>query len=335
MHIVPERANTELPFCTNLQILLWSLLAAVLICTPQLVTAQTLSWSSPVEYSPIQVGGQLNGLGGVGTANWNGMMWVAYADNSLNGKLWLTHTTDGVTFAPPVQVAVSAGSGQTVYTADNPSLAVFNGNLYIGYIDNYGEASFVKTTDGVNFGTNIAGFCSESATDSPSLAVFNNQLYFAFRTTSATLGLCVINSDNSTTTQTYSQFSLGDSPALGVFGNTFYVAFRNTSSNHYIYLAESTDGSNFTLSTAATGSHTSTACSIAVFNNVLYIGFRQNSSNNDFFYTYSTNGTTFSSPIQVPWTMGGPPSLVLFNGYLYNAFRQNDSGHYLFTAFAY
>ncbi len=52
---------------------------------PLVSNAQTLTWSNPYEISWIQVGGQLNGVGGVGTAVWNNKLYVAYADNSLNG----------------------------------------------------------------------------------------------------------------------------------------------------------------------------------------------------------------------------------------------------------
>ncbi|MDI3255980.1 MAG: hypothetical protein QJR10_14540 [Bacillota bacterium] len=308
------------------------IIAVVIISWDQIVYGQTLNWSSPREYTPIQIGGQANGLGGVGVANWNNSMYIAYTDNSGNGDVWLTHTSDGVNFATPVQVTVTGS--QTVYSAANPSLAVFNNKLYIAWVDNFGDATFVSTSDGSTFGSTL-GLCTNgTAMNSPSLAAFDGYLYLGYRTTSSTYGNCRIATDNSTQNSTYG-YSVGESPALGVFNNRLYVAYKDTGGDHYIYLLISSDGSTFSQSSAATGSHTSTACSIAVHHNVLYIGFRQNDSGDRFYYTYSTDGVNFSGPIEVHWTMGGPPALVSSPSdlYLFNVFRQNDTGHYLFTAY--
>lgn len=300
------------------------------------VQAQTLTWASPVEHTGVQVGGQPYGMGGVGAAVWNGDVYIAYADNSGNGNLWTAYTTTGAVFTKQ-QVNLSSGAPSDM---GNPSLAVFNNLLYLAWINTSEQAEFAYSADGVNF--TYAGSCTPTAgaVASPSLTVFQGNLYMGIMTASGHyLAICKIAVDNTATVNEYPSFSVGDMPALGAYNNTLYAAFRDDSSSHYIYLAESTDGVNFLESTAATSSHTSTACSIVVYGGILYIGFRQNSSSDHLYYTYSTDGVTFSAPIYVGYTMGGPPALIdTFGtevaGQIFNVFRQNDTGHYLYTSSA-
>lgn len=320
------------------------LLVSLLAVPGRSAIAQILNWSSPTEYSPIQVGGQ-SGRGGVGAAVFNGKLYIAYTDNLSNGNLWLTYQTSPTTYAVPVLVTVP--SSQNVQSAMNPSLAVYNNRLWIVWVSSQ-VLNYTSTADGINFnlGTHWApvGSCGIGGIllDSPNLTTFGSKLYIGFRTTSSTLGICTLTSTDPTltdlaiSTTDYPNFSLGESPGLGVFNGNLFVAYKDTSGSNYIYLAQSYNGVNFSLNTGATGSHTSSAPSIAVYNGVLYIGFRQNSSGDRFYYTYSLDGVNFSGPIEVHWTMGGPPALIVGPDLkLYNIFRQNDSGHYLFTASTY
>jgi hypothetical protein len=312
----------------------------VVILTTTSLNGQTLTFSTPpTEYSNILVGGQAYGMGGVGTAIWNNNLYVAYTDNSGNGDLWLIHTSDGTTFSAPTQVT---SSPTAVYSANNPSLAVYSGALYVAYVDSSGGPDYVSTTDGTSFSA-VNKLCGGTAGASPSMAVFNSKLFMGYlNATNHTLSVCTIETGYITSYSQYPSISLGDSPSLGVFGSTLYIAYRDNSSSHYIYLAYSSTGTSFTVSTGPNSSHTSTAPSIVVHNGYLYILFRQNSSGDRLYYTYSSNGSSFSSPIEVGITMGGPPSGVTatfnccssLNGDLFAVFRQNDTGHYLFTTHA-
>ncbi|HUY81546.1 MAG TPA: hypothetical protein VMU92_07475 [Acidobacteriaceae bacterium] len=296
--------------------------------------AQTLNWTSPLEYTQFQLGGNE----GAGVAAWYPYLYVAMTDNSGSGAIDITYTYDGTDFFPATPINVPYP--YTVDTPYNPAIAVFNNELYAAWVDNHGVVTFASSTDGVNF-TNVNAGCSSGSLLSarnPSLAVFNGDLYLAFSTNS-TLAVCRITSSNQTTVTDYPNIALGLPPALGVFNNTLYVAYIDTTSSHYIYLAESTNGVNFTVSNAATSNHTTTQCSLAVHNGILYIGYRQNSSGNRFYYTYSGDGVTFSGPIEVNWTMGGSPALAVptlqypsLSGHIFNVFGQNDTGHYLFTS---
>ncbi len=304
------------------------------------VFGQTLSFSvPPTEYSNIQVGGQLYGMGGVGTAIWNNRLYVAYTQNNYQGGTLLTYTSDGVNFSPSTIVPVGGATG---FSASNPALTVFNNQLYIAFVDQYNIPVYTSTSDGVTFAA-LHAACSTTATASPGMVAYKNNLYMGYMTASGhNLALCNITPPQKNPAPyatVYSNISLGDSPSLAVFNNTLYIAYRNDSGNHYLYLATSTDGINLTLSNAANSSHTSTAPSIAIHNGILYIMFRQNSSGDHLYYTYSTDGVNFSGPIYVGITMGGPPSATTatfnccstLNGNLFVVFRQNDTGHYLFT----
>lgn len=314
------------------------LLLSLLAVSSDLASAQTLNWGSPVQYSPIRVGGQ-NSRGGVGTAVFQGKLYIAYTDNSGNGNVWLTYQTSPTTYASPVQVTVTGP--QYVQSAGNPTLAVYYDRLYIAWIDSYGGVDFTYTTDGVTFPAPQLGTCKQPtlAQDSPSMTTWGYNaegLLIAYRTRNSTLGICTVNYvDLAGSVNEYSNFSLGESPGAGSFNSKIYIAYKDTTGSNYIYLAESTDGVNFTGATGATGNHTSSAASVVEYRGVLYIGYRQNSDGDRFYYTYSTDGASFSSPIVVHWTMGGPPALIVGpDSKLYNIFRQNDSGHYLYTASA-
>jgi hypothetical protein len=303
--------------------------------------AQTLSFQlTPNQDRAIQIGGEANQKGGVGAAVWNNKTYVAYTDNSGNGNLWLTYTADGTNYVTPTQIIAPAP--YTVFSNSNPSLAVFNSKLYVAYVDNYGEPTYLSTTNGSTFQT--FGTCGGgNAGNSPSLTAFNGYLYCAYRNTSTnTLSIGQLNSSEVLTQRSYSNISVGISPGLGVFNNTLYVAYRDTGSDNYIYLAKSTDGVNFTLSNAATQDHTSTAVSLVVHNSILYLIYRQNDTGNRLYYAYSTDGSTFSGNNAVSITMGGNPAAVnaTFNccsslsGDLFVIYRQNDSGHYLYDTYA-
>jgi hypothetical protein len=309
--------------------------------------AQALTWSSPTMQTGIQAFGQID-RAGVAAATYKGKIYIAYTDGGSAGNIWLTSQISGSVYTTPVKVAFGNGDEAVIHYS-NPSLAVYNDRLWIGWVDNYGEADFTSTTDGNTFELGpwapIAS-CSfpstdeyQSPYDSPSLVAFGSKLYFGFRITHTNyLGICTISADTALNTltasgQIYPEFTLGETPSLGVFDNNLYVAYKDTTGSNYIYLAQSTDGINFSLNTGAIGNHTSSAPSLATYNGALYIGYRQNSDGNKFYYTYSTDGVYFVPWISPSWTMGGPPALVVGpDNKLHNFFSENHSTHYLSTA---
>jgi hypothetical protein len=164
-------------------------IALLFVCVAPLALAQTLTSTSPIEDPSIQIGGQVNGLGGVGILNWNNAAWIAYSDNSQNGNVWLTHTTDGVNFAAPVQVVINGP--QTVNASSNPTLGFLNGNLLIAWIDPSGSLDFTWTSDGTHFQTAL-GLCTNGgATASPSSGFLNGITYLGYQTTPAHQNLWV------------------------------------------------------------------------------------------------------------------------------------------------
>ncbi len=128
----------------------------LLLCFARQGVTQTLSWATPERDTTTQIGGEY-GEQGVGAANFNGALWVAYngttsVDSAGDAYVYVASNTDGgIYYSNKTQVTVSNGA-QIVASANNPALGVFNGQLYLAYIDAYGVANFVSSTDGEHWG---------------------------------------------------------------------------------------------------------------------------------------------------------------------------------------
>jgi len=301
-----------------------------------------ISFATPQRDTTTQIGGE-SGQTGVGAANFNGALWVAYAgtpaDQYGQANIELAWNYDGgVTYGNKI-LALSYGGGnpQPLHTDSNPALAVFNGILYIAYTQaNF--PYFVFSSDGIHWGS-PSDACNNgsSATGvdaSPSLTVFNGALIMANRDKSThEMIICRIASNNTATSTLYPTITLNYNPSLAVFNNKLYAAIEKNDTAHTIDLYTSTDAVTFTENTGASSDQTSTAPSLAVHNNVLYLGFRSNDSEQGFRYKYSTNGFTFSSDINPHWTEAGPPTLLSadylpnspYNGQLFVYFSSHTS----------
>jgi hypothetical protein len=213
---------------------------------------------------------------------------------------------------------------------------VFNGKLYLAYVDGYGGAYFASSTDGSDWGTSVNSCAGGLSIDaSPTLAVFDGYLWMGLRDhNTQAFVLCRIQSDNTATTSEYSAITLNFNPSLATYDNKLYVAIESNNTSHTLQVYTSTLGATFTLlSPGPSSDQTSRAPSLAVHNNVLYLGFRENDASNEFLYRYSTDGVTFATAIDPHWTQSGPPTLVNVttlpgfppNGKLYAFFSSNTS----------
>ena len=315
-----------------------AVLSSLSLLFARTVSAQALTWNLYLVDTAIRVSGQIS-HSGVAAATYNGKLYAAYSDHSSDGRLWLTYQLNQYNHSQPIQVP-----GAVVN--NNPTMAVYNNKLWLFWIDYpSGYLEVASTTDGVNF--LYRGACSgidpsnpyQSPYDSPSATVFGSNMVVGFRTAKNYVGLCWITESPTqayTTWATYpGNYNLGEAPGLGVFKGKLYIAYKDTSGSNYIYLLTSTDGANFSLSTAATFNHTSAQPNLAVYNGALYIGYRQNSSDFHFYYTYSTDGANFAAWTAASFTMGGPSGLVVGpDGRFYNIFSQNANSHYLSSAVA-
>jgi hypothetical protein len=226
--------------------------------------------------------------------------------------VYTAYNTGGINFGNKSQV-ISGNRDQTVAASGNPSLLVYNGDLYLFYNDAYGNANYVYTSDGINWSQVYSYAAGYFVDASQSAVVFNGLIYVGSRYhTDFSLLLTSINSANSYTTVNYPSIGLNFNPGLAVFLNTLFIAFETDANSHNLYYYESTNGTALTGPLTGTATNqSSTAPTLAVFNDVLYLGFRSNDSSNNFLYMYSTDGGTWSSSIEPHVGIGGNPELVV------------------------
>ncbi|MGO8758124.1 MAG: hypothetical protein ACLQG3_08370 [Terracidiphilus sp.] len=279
--------------------------------------SQTLTWSTPERDTTTPMGGE-SGRPGVGAVNWNGYLWVAYlgtstVDSAGDFSVYTAYNSGGINFGNKNQVT-PGNSAQTVAALGNPSLVVYNGDLYLFYNDAYGEANYIYTSDGVNWSQVYTyaglGYFIDA---SQSAAVYNGLIYVGFRNhADYSLILATIDSSNDTSWTNFPSVTLNFNPGLAVFNDSLYIAIETDANSHNLYYYTTTGGT--TLLGPYTGTATnqsSTAPTLAVFNNVLYLGFRSNDSKDNFLYMYSTDGVNWSSSIEPHVGIGGNPILAV------------------------
>jgi hypothetical protein len=306
--------------------------------------SQTLTFSTPERDSTTPIGGE-SGRVGVGAANFNNELWVAYGgltsvDPKNDTYVYVAENSNGgINYGGKSQVVVSGPD--TVASDANPALAVFNGNLYLAYNDAYGNSNFVVSSDGYNWGSQVYG-CNPGGNyfydASPTLAVFGSYLYVGLRDhDTQAMVICRIASNNSVTVTEYPSITLNFNPGLGVFNGSLYAAIESNANSHTIYFYTSPDGSNWTLQTGASQDQSSTAPTLAVHNGILYMGFRSNDSRDLFFYKYSTDGVNFTTAIRGNTAVEGNPMLLEattltgspYQGALYLYWASDSSPQYL------
>jgi hypothetical protein len=130
---------------------------------------------------------------------------------------------------------------------DTPSLAVFNGNLFMAYAgnDSNHRLNYAVTSDGVNWSQVTDG--SNRSGGGPAIAVFNGKMFVAF----PGINDHEINIASSTDGQHFSnQYVINSNwftpwrPALGSGGGKLWLAFQGQDNG--LYTAYTTDGSNWT-----------------------------------------------------------------------------------------
>lgn len=300
----------------------------------------------PSQDTTTQTGGEQDRQG-VGAAVFNNTLYIAYTDSvpQTNGNyaiILASNTDGGATFGNKLQVT---NGGFPIYGVNNPSLAVYNNKLYLAYNDAQTYSNVISSSDGVNW-SNVHP-CTTGVNSSVSLAVFNNLLYFGLRNASnGSVTMCAINAaDQVVQVTNLPQYTANAYPGIGVFTPpggqpTLYVGYEALSNDHNINLLLSTDGVNYSFSSAAASDQTSTAPSFAIHNGIFYLGFRTNDGDHKFLYKYTTNGSNWSGNVDQNWTMGGPAALINatnltgspYNGYLFNIFTSNDSSHYVWSS---
>ena len=176
---------------------------------------------------PVLTDSLINGSGGIAIAQFNGVQVMAFIGAYTQ-----------------IAVCTSSDGGQTWGNATllhgemsncPPSLAVYNGQLYLAWTDPDNNLHICSSNDGQNFSkpTQIAGVTSEAG---PSLAVAGGLLYLAYTATGKSISL--YSSSNGTAfasavslPSAYVSSSANLSPALVLAGGSLYVGFASASSS--------------------------------------------------------------------------------------------------------
>jgi len=222
-------------------------------------------------------------------------------------------------------------------TSLSPSLAVFNGYLYMVYYEPiYGTLSMQRSADGNNWEGKTSLGNSFDSDDTASLAVFNNTLYLAFTATNGKVIVTPATTDSSSdlglTFDSTNSINAGGntsstSPTLAVYDGELYLFFAADNKTGTVLYTTSSDGSTWSSSSTVTNSsgtdqETGYSMGVAVDGDNLLVSFIGNGNNDVNVATY--NGTSWSSN-EVGETSSAGPNLLSVGDTLYLFFTANNS----------
>ncbi len=246
----------------------------------------------------------------------NNLLYVAYTTPS--GGIDVIDSGDGVSFSAPVSVYAPTGIGTDVPVTSPPTLAVFNGALYV-----FWESNYTITSDGVNYNDNMIQ--SSVTPDGVNWTEGNGDG-----------ALCNYGWNNN-----IGELRPMSNSAVGaaVFNGNLYVAAQ---------LGSGADGSNeLAVCSTATGYNyypsimPGSGISATVYNGSLYLAFKYNHSGNELELTGTEDGTNFTTPVTsygndiINGNNEIAPSIIPFNGELYVYFTKSDSAHELLVSHSY
>jgi hypothetical protein len=242
---------------------------------------------------------------------------------NVTGATYIVIDSQGTTRVNVTQLLQPISTLASSATA--PSLAVFNGQLFVAFIANNSSRSVLacSTADGANW--NAYTTLAQSSSLSPSLAVFNGLLYVAFLANNATNSVLVsstfdgANWTNNTNINQSSKFA----PSLAAFKNRLYVAFIANNGGNAVLVASSADGLSWTNNMSINQSSAG-APSLAVFNGRLYVAFIANNASHTLLVASSADGANWTNNTNINQSSKFGPSLAFFNNRLYVAFIANN-----------
>lgn len=242
-------------------------------------------------------------------AFYNGYLWVAYIsdgqDGGTAGGLMVGYTNDpsaGFTGS----FLVSNLGGINPWAASSPTLAVYNGQLWVAAVDSYGdiETSAISgtppnleiTLDIPDCGgyTNDPGGYRPEPVAAIGMAEYNGLMFYAYQTTQQSVRVCSTNGTNSSAQYyTISGVATASSVSATVYGDALTLAFKDDTSNNSVIVIGSTDptdppawaGEDYSFSMNG-GSERGP--SGAEFNNNYYLAFSKGSSDEMYITCTST-----------------------------------------------
>lgn len=217
-------------------------------------TSDGLTWSGKAL-------GTLNTAYSPSIAFYDGYLWIAYIsdgnDGNPAGALSVAYTNDpsfGYTGSP---LLISDTGGTTVWANNSPTLAVFNGKLWVAALDSSGNIltaaiSGAPPNTTVNYGVNdCVGYGNDPGgyQPEPGAAIgmneFNNLMFLAYQTTQHTVRVCYTDGAyNSDTYYSVSGVATGGGVSATTYGDALTLAFKDNSSGNHVIVIGSTNPTN-------------------------------------------------------------------------------------------
>ncbi|MBS1806042.1 MAG: exo-alpha-sialidase [Acidobacteria bacterium] len=216
-------------------------------------------------------------------AVYNNKLYISFTDP--NGLLYIETSTDGISFTNHgVCSNMFTNSGNPYESAfDSPSMAVFGGNLYIGFRTPKSGLGICLVTESPTHSYTASAYypASFSLGEAPGLGAYNGKLYVAYKDTTGSNYIYLGESTNGVS-WTFSNAATGNhtssQPSLAVNNGVLYLGYRQNSSDFHFYYAYSTDGVYFTNGTSTTPTMGGPPALVVGPNGKLYNIFSQNSS---------------------------------------------------------
>ncbi|RKP45174.1 sialidase family protein [Trinickia fusca] len=172
----------------------------------------------------------------------NGEVLLAFQANDSSHTMYVTKSTDGVTWQAP------ATAIKNVQIGSAPALANFNGTIYCAYKQNTSrqELYYTISTDGFTWETPQPSYVGIIISGSPSLTVLNGKLYIAFLGSdghSLYSGVYIENPP-----WQYALIpgvSAGSSPSICAYNGSLYIAYMANDGSQAILYVKSSDGTTW------------------------------------------------------------------------------------------
>jgi hypothetical protein len=260
-------------------------------------------------------------------------LWAAFiADNGSNNIL-AASLAEGGAWTPSVPI------NQT--SPFTPSLALFNGSLYVAFITNDVDSAtgvpsnrifLCSTRDGVSWSD--ATFFNQYSKCSPSLAVWNDSLHIAFVANNSSNTLLVYHSSNpedptSWAATVATNQTSANAPSLAAYGPSgqtgeLYLAFVAANGSEDIFVTSIAAGGSWSTATV-TGQSCHFSPSLAVLGETLYLVFAAANGSKDLYLCSRNANGTWSGAVAMNQSSSATPCAVAFGSSLSAGFIANNS----------
>jgi hypothetical protein len=234
-----------------------------------------------------------------------------------------------------VQPAAAVVIPQT--TQQMPSLAAFNGSLYLAWAgtDSSHHLNIASSTNGTTFGTPTVLSNTAASDTGPAIAVFNNLLYIGWQGGDGVLNV-ISSSDgvNFGSQQELSSYVSTCSPALAATSTVIYLAYC---SGGVVEIISSVDGVNWSSPTNTQNDVTAASPALAISGSDLVLAYYNNFLGQTLIWSVPAT-SSLPGPndgwanIVVAGGGGGGPGLASYNGLLYLGLSGSSSDVFTYQA---